>query len=264
MTFDFSLLDDLLDVPKARLEEALQVEMNPGWVGPLMEYAFIRRQQGHSYLPAVSAIVPSDKSKAIEACESGHSGTLTSTTLMPQNYEIARLPDLIGENPCWLAFQWRLINAAKYAGFDDSSAKGFGGAYSELSNNAFEHSENRRSTLVAYGWRIGEFEMVIADTGIGVRESLKQYPDYANLPDDNTALESATTMGVSRHGPKSGRGTGFKTVFDSIAGFNGLLRFRTGTAAMVLDGRSAGAIRRKSLQRRYFKGMFAGIRCRLQ
>jgi hypothetical protein len=263
MTFDYAILDDLLDVPRERMAPALATQgtLDAEELGPLIEYAYLRRQNEFSYLPTVRELTSGTAPVSLEACVSHTTHPPSGSSLAPLSVEVVTVPAGIVDNPHWTAFSWRLVYAAKQAGFGDSMAKGFGGAFGELADNVFQHSRHPETAIAAYRWLAGKFEMVIADAGIGIRSSLRENPEYAALLDDNAALEAATTMGVSRFGSASGRGTGFKTVFDAIAG-NGFLRFRSGIAALVLNQTDKNLIRRRSLQRKHFGGMFASICCR--
>ncbi len=263
MTFDYAILDDLLDVPRERLATTLATLGTPDTdeLGPLIEYAYLRRQNQFSYLPPLRELMNGTAPVAVEACASQATRPPSGTSLAPLSVEIVTIPGTIADNPHWTAFSWRLVNAAKQAGFGDLMAKGFGGAFGELADNVFQHSDHPETAIAAYRCLAGKFEMVIVDAGIGIRSSLRENPEYAALLDDNAALEAATTMGVSRFGAGTGRGTGFKTVFDAIAG-NGFLRFRSGIAALVLNQTNKNLIRRRSLQRKHFGGMFASICCR--
>ena len=79
-------------------------------------------------------------------------------------------------------------------------------AMRELENNIREHSDAAQTGYVAYRIEPGIFEFVVADLGIGIRNSLRPYREYA---DEGQALVAALTDGVSRHGPNSTRGYGF-------------------------------------------------------
>ena len=46
--------------------------------------------------------------------------------------------------------------------------------------------------------------------------------------------------GVSRFGAQSGRGTGFRPIFVGLANLAGMLRFRSGDHALVIDGQKIG------------------------
>jgi len=102
--------------------------------------------------------------------------------------------------------------------------------------------------------RKGRFEMVIADAGIGIRASL--FSKISVAIDDQTALENALTMGITRYPDGTGHGTGFRTVFDALASLGGTLRFRSGVAALVLDGTQFRSLTRKLLQRNHFQALW--------
>jgi hypothetical protein len=263
MTLDYAILDDLLDVSRERVTTALATlgTVDVGEIGPLVEYAYLCRQNQFSHLPPLRQLTTAPAALAVEGSFGQAAHSPAGSSLAPLSVEVVRVPANIADNPHWTAFFWRLVNAAKRAGFDDLMAKGFGGAFGELADNVFQHSQHPETAIAAYRWQDANFEMVIADAGIGIRSSLRENPDYAQISDDNAALETATTMGVSRFGAGTGRGTGFKTVFDAIAG-TGCLRFRSGIAALILNRTDNNLVRRRSLQRKHFGGMFASICCR--
>ncbi len=266
MDFDYRFLDGLMSLPPTDISSALaKAQPTTGTrLGPLIEYAYTRLQHDRRHLPTGNALIDTGSMRMIEGCAQRRAGTLTTTSLEPNEVEIAMLPVPIAGSGVWSAFTRRMVNAAKRAGFDDLSAKAMGAAFGELADNAINHSELPIGATIAYRWVASEFEMVIADPGIGIRASLRKNPRHSAISDDQAALEQATTMGVTRHADGTGHGTGFKTVFDAIASFSGLLRFRSGTAALILDGTRLGSITRKSRQRAHFQGFLATIRCSAQ
>lgn len=265
MDFDFSLVDGLTSISPRDLDAALRRIGVPtvSSLGAVIEYEFMRRQDGYSHLPRATQLAITSFTNVVEiAVETRSTAKLTNVSTAALAFEITSIPSTVSQNPPWLAFRRRLIDGAKRAGFDPMFAKGLGGAFGELVDNAIDHSERRESAIVAYRWELGAFEMAVADAGIGVRNSLCKNPANGSLNDDQEAIEMATTMGVTRHADGSGHGTGFKTIFDALANLSGNLRFRSGTAAMMLDGSRLGTIERLSVQRDPFSGFVATICCR--
>jgi hypothetical protein len=259
LNFDFDFVDALLEVTPQELS-ALKDELKPTGelkLGALIEYAYLRRQPEHEHLPSLIDLVgPIGAPAAVE-----QPGDLASTSLHPLAAEVSRMPVLLAENPLWDAFTRRVVGAATFAGFTKGSAYGFVAAFRELADNAAEHSEAPPSVTVAYRWQPREFEVVIADAGIGVRRSLRKNPVHRDLSDDQTALEEAMKLGVSSVS-LPGRGTGFNTVLQNIAGFAGTLRFRSGRAALVMDGQRLDVVNQESRESPCYEGLFASIACR--
>jgi hypothetical protein len=188
---------------------------------------------------------------------------LTDTSLKAKPFEFAKLHDgSPKQQGLWRAFIGRLIDGAMQAGFDGDAGKGFAGAFGELQDNACQHSQAPQTALVGYRWDEGEFEMVIADSGIGILASIRSHPDYRNLNDHGEALKVALSSGETRFGRGSGHGTGFDTVFRSLASLRGTLRFRSGDHSLELDGMSPNLINPSLRQRMHFQGFLASIICR--
>jgi hypothetical protein len=76
----------------------------------------------------------------------------------------------------------------------------------------------------------------VADLGRGVLASLRTNPAWAALTSSREALVRAIRDRASRRTsvPKGG---GFDQVHRALADLNGVLRFRSGDAALILDGR---------------------------
>lgn len=131
----------------------------------------------------------------------------------------------------------------------------------ELENNIHEHAEAPDSGLVAYRAEPGMFEFAVADRGIGVLRSLRRSKAYAALPDDGKALEAALTDGVSRRGPNSGHGHGFRPIFIGLVSLYGELRFRSGDHAITMDGTNPKPATARISQKAPIDGFFASVKC---
>jgi hypothetical protein len=140
------------------------------------------------------------------------------------------------EDPQWMAFCKRLMDAGVKAGLTKNFSQGLVGTLEEMTSNVMEHSECARSGLTGYRWVPGEFEYVVADRGIGVLSSLRNHPDYSWLEDAGEALEVAVCDGESRHGRDAHRGTGFHYLLYNIASRDSYLRFRSGDHCYSIDG----------------------------
>lgn len=263
--FDFSFVDDLLLLPPQNAQDALTTvqPMQAGEIGPLVEYSLQRMFVKGSY-PRVSEILICRVAEQLDRVMEKHGRfDLTSTSLDALPSEFAPLPD--GSEVAglmWRAFKNRLVSAAMNAGFDKPTAKGFAGVFGELQDNARDHSNLRHTVITGYRWSADEFEMVVADSGIGVLASLRSHPDYGHLADHGEALRMALSSGETRYGRGSGHGAGFDTVFRNLASLHGFLRFRSGDHSLELNAGSPGLINAKLRQRHHFQGFAVSITCR--
>jgi hypothetical protein len=156
----------------------------------------------------------------------------------------------------------RLANLTKHAavaaGFDNRTAGMLSAAVGEIAGNIIDHSEAIGTGVVAYQGRNGAFEFVVADQGIGALASLKKSARFATLNDDREALPLTLQHGISRF-DEVGRGCGFDMMFQGLANRRGNLRFRSGAAAVLRDGKNQGSIRPKVKGKPYLKGFMASV-----
>lgn len=151
--------------------------------------------------------------------------------------------------------------AALGAGFQSTTASKIIAALSELASNVLEHSEHPRSGRIAYRANLHGFEFVVADLGIGPLASLRKYQGHAHLSGHGDALRLMVDQGVSRYGPGSGRGFGYRPLFVWLANLSGHLRFRTGDQAFELDGRFGDTLQVRLSQKPAVNGYFASVYC---
>lgn len=119
--------------------------------------------------------------------------------------------------------------------FTPSMAKAIAGATSEVINNVWEHAATTLPAILVYQLRDGVIDAGVADTGIGVLNSLKTNPAYRGLTTSMEALKKAMVVGVTRF-PDKGRGYGFDTVLRAVADHWGAVRLRSGQAILELNG----------------------------
>jgi hypothetical protein len=162
----------------------------------------------------------------------------------------------------WVEFGVAAQYSAIRAGFSRDVAAQLVGALGEMQSNIYEHSQASDTGIVAFRATPGVFEFVVSDSGTGVLKSLKSCPAYVDLTSYGQALKLALTDGVSRHGPQSGRGLGFRPLFRGLSNLNGALRFRSGDYALTIDGQNPGAIPVKLWQKAMLQGFFASVICR--
>lgn len=151
--------------------------------------------------------------------------------------------------------------AAKRAGFGSSAAL-IAAALGELIGNVLDHSGAFGTGIAIFSGRKGLFELVVADRGIGALRSLRQCSEYVNLRDEGAALSAMIEAGVSRFGPGSNHGNGFRPLFERLADMTGQLRFRSGDFALSIDGRFGDRIARQLAQKPPVMGLFAAVLCR--
>jgi hypothetical protein len=162
----------------------------------------------------------------------------------------------------WVEFGVAVQYCASQAGFSRDIGAQLVGAIGEMQSNIYEHSKASATGMVAFRGALGAFEFVVADRGVGVLQSLRGCADYAELTSHGQALQLALSEGVSRYGPQSGRGLGFRPLFRGLSNLNGSLRFRSGDYALTIDGQNAGAIPAKLWQKPMLQGFFASVICR--
>jgi hypothetical protein len=133
-------------------------------------------------------------------------------------------------------------------------------AIQELEANIQEHSGAVPTGVLVYRATSNVFEFVVADRGVGLLSSLRSSPRYSGLIDHGISLELALTDGISRHND-SGRGHGFRPIFQGLSDLNGYLRFRSGDHALVMDGTTPDLATAQIAQKPTIDGFFASVRC---
>lgn len=161
----------------------------------------------------------------------------------------------------WTTFGVAAQQAAVAAGFAKRIAAQLVGAIGEMYSNIYDHSGAARTGLVAFVAREGSFEFVAADRGVGVLDSLRTCSEYADLEDHGEALRLTLSDGVSRCGPGTGHGKGFRPLFIGVANLNGLLRFRSGDHALVIDGHKPSLVAARLAQKPKIGGFLASVKC---
>lgn len=232
----FALLDSLTASPKTEHESAIK-GASVRRIGPLVEFAYL------DYPQAITRLSSPNRCARIGSLQStlskpGLSDFQIETTLNAKDCEFTRGFQMEAEadDLRWMTFCKRLESAAANAGLGDQFAKALTGTVEEMASNVVEHSEHPETSIAGYRWSQTEFEYVIADSGIGVLESLRKNPYYSYLDDARTALETAVQEGESRRGHNVGHGLGFRDLLNNIANRNSYLRFRSGNYALVIDG----------------------------
>jgi hypothetical protein len=101
----------------------------------------------------------------------------------------------------------------------------------------------------------------VSDRGRGILETLRSCPTYSHVTDHGNALMLALTEGVSRYGPNTSHGFGFRPIFNGLANLRGLLRFRSGDHALTLDGTGPSLTSAKPAQKTPVSGFIASVTC---
>lgn len=113
-------------------------------------------------------------------------------------------------------------------------------AFQEMIDNVIQHSGPRDTQpargIIGYSVVPGTMTFAVADLGRGVLASLRTNPVWAELSSSREALVRAIQRRATRR-VDIFKGGGFDQVHRALADRNGVLRFRSGDAALTLDGR---------------------------
>jgi hypothetical protein len=248
----FAAVDDMAFAPSAA--PRAPVPFRPIHLGPLAEFAILQAQ-GRLGADTDARLVPASPLWSMLATQEAN--TLVE---FPRHAGCLRL----GGHPVAETELTRLSivtkRAARAAGFDERAASQLSAAVGELLSNIIEHSEASHSGLVAFQARDGFFEFVAADQGVGALASLQRNPRFAALTSDREALPLVLQHGCSRH-VEPGRGAGFDDMFRGLANHNGNLRFRSGDAAVLIDGASPLSIKPTVKKKPCLQGFIASVAC---
>jgi anti-sigma regulatory factor (Ser/Thr protein kinase) len=131
-------------------------------------------------------------------------------------------------------------------------------ALDEIAENVVHHADSAVGGFAAArGWRKNqEFEIAIVDLGIGVRASLTQNPDHADVADDAAAITRALQPRVSAT-PERNAGIGLFITKLLLEANGGLLLIRSGHGAV-----RAGAIEDTKLEAIALPGTLVALRAR--
>ncbi len=257
---DFCALDDIaFAVERGRLNEHALPLLKARNIGPLLELSQLsKRRVLPSPISAVWLHLDSlgslfkrlEDGRSLWICpQTRRIGFLRTMSTLPQN-ETARI-----------SFGLAVQQAAELADFPRQIARQLTAALLELHDNIYEHSQASKTGMAAFQSHKGMFEFVVVDSGIGILDSLRTYPDYAELNDHGKALQLALTEGISRYGPHSTRGYGFRPLFVGLANRYGTLRFRSGDHALLIDGKNPSLISARLAQKPLIQGFLVSVTC---
>ncbi|MGC3957029.1 MAG: hypothetical protein QM813_03405 [Verrucomicrobiota bacterium] len=139
-------------------------------------------------------------------------------------------------------FESRFCKATKNAGFG-GMAEALVGALFEMADNISQHSGEVGRTpakgLIGYSVSLNTVSFAIADIGRGCLASLRENPQWADLPNSKSALMAIINQHASRR-LHAGDGEGFKEVFRSLANLNGLIELRSNDGRVTVIGTPMG------------------------
>lgn len=234
---DFAGTDELLAMGQAgRLAGYGPITVTrSGRIGPLIELAAARLHNPDAYAdvrveaPFVTALSQTLSQGAITGLQQGAKwGAFPLALLGPDGEPTDE----------WTLWFSRADQAAQAAGFANKTAGTILGAFGELQDNVFRHSQAYQGAAVAYAVTAAGFELVVSDRGVGVLASLRNHPDYADLPDAGAALRLALADGESRYGRQADVGVGISQIFRALANHDGDLRFRSDDYVLEIRGHS--------------------------
>ncbi len=250
----FSLIDDWAFCVAADRPIAVQAQTNIVDIGALMELGQLARQypalqapltaitQGHTLEPVLQTRICN---RLIEV------STTTGILHLAQD----ALPETERTR-----LSIRAKAAAMTAGFAARNASQLTAAMLEMLDNLVEHSGAQDTGRLAYHARPGQLTFVVADHGMGALASLRGNPIYSSLGSDRDALPLVLQNGCSRYQDPN-RGRGFNDLFRGLADHNGVLRFRSGSAAVLIDGISPDPLHPKVKAKPALNGFFASVTC---
>lgn len=231
-------------------------------IGPLLELAY-----GLSDDPVVSLgqpVLPTSPTLKgfVEALAADRAMWIPGTAPKLGFYR-TRQPPGIRDEVARTLFGRRAQTAAEASGFPSRAARALIGAMGEIEDNIFEHSDVPMSGIIAFQGGIRAFTFVVADGGLGVRDSLRQSPEFADLNDHGDALKLALTDGVSRFAyVDPDRGTGFRGLFVGLASLHGRIRFTSGDHTLLVEGRSPSLSAHRLIQKPTTQGTVMSVTCR--
>lgn len=253
--FDFDDLDDLslTNSDSKNLPSAFQA----GRLGPLVELLVLRKS-GASHLPSLSQFNNTQRCNALRELEG-------DTTFFKNNQSSVQLTKVFwdeDEEPnLWLDLCRDMERQAVAVGFDRKNSRGLVSAFRELVGNIFDHSQASATGIAGYAVRQNDLEFVVADSGMGILNSLKSSPDFQSLQDSGEALKIAIQDGISRHGSQSGRGRGFRPLFQGLSNLASFLRIRSGDHALVVTGISPSLASAQIQQKVELSGVVISVSC---
>lgn len=251
----YEVVDDLAFAASLDRLDAVAETFEVVDLGPFIELAYLSR-----LLPRLRPVAGACSAQAqLPPVASASSGARLWFSADGSTGVLRTQTNDVTEEGCWIRFGLAAQQAAKQAGFVAREPAQMVGAMSELCENIYEHAGNAAPGVVTFRAARKSFEFVISDGGRGVLASLRTAPKYAKLSDDAEALRLALQEGVSRFDDPQ-RGCGFRPLFIGLAELDGTLRFRSGAAALTIDG-TLDLMTAKLSQKASYAGFHVSVIC---
>ena len=262
LTFDF--LDDLaLAAVRGRANPAEHLSARQvNRIGPLVELLALDRA---STLP-LNGVPQSAAGETLTRATSAAQISLGQHAggALRVGFVLTNRDPLADDQAHWIAFCRKAQEAAELS-LPKAVAQGLIGAMREVEENIHLHSERTFDGIVGYRGTASEFEFVVSDAGIGILNSLRKSPDYAQLTDSGSAIRTALADGQSRlRHTNPDRGYGFHDLFVGLANLNGELRFRSGDHALTIDGTSPSLMTARLSQKVEVPGFLVSVVCHIK
>ncbi|WP_425409309.1 hypothetical protein [Hyphococcus sp.] len=226
-------------------------------MSPALELAHCRPEVASSF-NGHGAWLDTGAAEALLVASIGNLNTFISTDGRQGMISVA---EISRNATAWTDFAIKLKAAAGDSGFSSDHGGKLLAAVKEFFSNVIEHSEKIETGQVLFSARLGRFEIVVRDRGIGVLESLRKNPKYADLNDGGSAIELALQEGVSRHAEEPGHGFGFRPVFIGLANVSEYIRFRSGDHCREFFQKPGGSIDAHTKQSSGLDGFSCTVIC---
>ncbi len=242
MIFDEQIVDDIQRrINAGQIERLRQLPLSGLTVGGLMELLCRGWEWGKD--PEVSSIFRGWRQQsgilntAWKDLVAGR--TDVSLNLSPVSWDFMCLPSPINPGNGWECFSKRFELSLKENGFSTELARALARAAREMAENVWNHSGDTDETpapgAIAYYVEDKVMAYAVADVGRGILRSLQSEGKGDDLSSAREALGAAIQQHRTRRVGFT-EGDGFNQVFRSLADLNGVLRFRTGDAALHVIG----------------------------
>lgn len=232
---DFDVVDDVLSAAlSGRLAESRPIVLiSADLLGPLVEVAIAHRASPARFASVCCEGAAADAVRlAFDQETVSGNGYKELLGILPMTRDATTQPG--GDRyEQWLH---RFQNATADAGFQKPFSRQLAGALGELADNVFLHSQTTSVAVAGFWIRENSVEFVVADSGIGVLDSLRKNPAHAHLKDAGQALGAIVSYGATRFAAGAGHGQGIKQFLRALAGHRGHVRFRSGDHALTLSG----------------------------
>ena len=237
------------------------VQLTPKNIGPLVEYEWLRRS-GRTSLLGLDTLTRTRRLQLFRAVISGERHVQFNTETARCQFITFYWQRDDEEPESWFFFCHSMQKAAEAIGIPFKNAQELVATARELMSNVFDHSGSSNTGIAGFAASHNEFELVIADAGIGVLQSLRTSEEFKDLNDAGKAIHTALTEGASRFDHKSGHGGGFNPLFQSFLNLSGALRFRSGDHALTIDGVSPSLSTARLRQKLELPGFIVSALCR--